>query len=401
MKIGIDATITALTSDDKSGIYHYILYLVSALLDIDTENEYILFFNFLKNKHLKGYREVCSLLKGKDNFRAVVSRFPPQISTPLRLPIDLFTGSVDVFHGPAHVIPPVLLGKGVITIHNTSQGPEFTDNPEWIESIKDKPHLIDWYKGRLRYFSYKNKHLPRSVKRADLIISISNYTKNDIIEMLGVPENKVKVVYHGVSPRFTSIEDVELLDAVKAKYNIEGSYILFVSTFNPNKNIIRLLEAFHELRYSSNLKHRLVLVGRKTWYYPVVLKKIQELQLEDIIICPGHITHEDLPAFYSGADLFICPSLLEGFGMPILEAMACGTPVVSSNAAALPEIVGDAGILVNPHSSEDLAEGMYRVLSNDNLKSELRNQGIKRAKLFTWEKTARDTLEAYKAVCKM
>ncbi|MFQ5888321.1 MAG: glycosyltransferase family 4 protein, partial [Candidatus Hydrothermarchaeales archaeon] len=407
MRIGIDATTIGLglSGVSRAGVYRYLLNIVSGLAEIDEVNDYVLFLSLFRSKHLKGYHEVRSLFDGRRNFGIALSRLPRRISVPLRMPTDLYTGRVDVFHGDV-LFAPVTSGKYVITIHDMAylRMPEILD-PEWVRILSNNTGFsakkLKWYRDRVKLFEDLKKYNPPAVRKADLVIAVSSSTKNDLVELLHVPKDKVKVVHNGVTRDFAPIRDKELLAETRRKYNIKGDYILFVSELRPYKNIAGLLEAFNELRQSSNIRHKLVITGTKSWYYDIILQRVRELQLEEDLIFTDFVPDEDLPALYSGADLFVFPSLFEGFGIDVLEAMACSTPVVSSNAASLPEVVGDAGILVNPHSSEDMAEGMHRVLSDTALRAKLCNKGIERAKLFTWEKAARKTLDAYKEVCRM
>ena len=181
------------------------------------------------------------------------------------------------------------------------------------------------------------------------------------------------------------------------KYSITGSFILFVGNISPRKNILALLQAFNKLK-KRGIKHKLVIAGKKDQRYEQVLKTLNELNLGGEVIFTGYVPEEDLPKLYNAADLFVYPSLYEGFGLPILEAMACGTPVVASNVSSLPEVAGDAGLLVNPQDVDALTNAMYKVLTDDKLKESLIDKGLERAKFFSWEKTARETLEVYKEV---
>ncbi|MFX0210075.1 MAG: glycosyltransferase family 4 protein, partial [Candidatus Hodarchaeota archaeon] len=237
------------------------------------------------------------------------------------------------------------------------------------------------------------------LKRADLIITPSNYMKNEIIRFLKIPGEKIRVVYHGVSKCFLPKNDTILISRIIKKYHIMTPYILFVGTFHKNKNLIRLLKAFRELKLSSKLQHQLVLAGGKGQLNQDIVQTIKELKIEDVVSLPGYVSDEDLPILYNGSDLFVFPSVFEGFGMPVLEAMACGVPVISSNFCSLPEVVGNASLLVDPLNVDLLAGAMHRILSNEELRNELIKKGLERVKQFTWEKTAKETIEIYREVC--
>jgi glycosyltransferase involved in cell wall biosynthesis len=205
-----------------------------------------------------------------------------------------------------------------------------------------------------------------------------------------------------VNPRFRPAGP-EALAAVRQKYDLPERFILYVGTIEPRKNLTALLEAYAALMERLSVCDlrpalsdvRLVIVGKKGWLYEGFFRRLHELGLEDRVLFTGYVPDEDLPAIYSAADLFVFPSLYEGFGLPVLEAMACGTPVIASNASSLPEVAGEAGIMIAPHDVRGLAEAMERLLMDKQLRAELRARGLERAKQFTWERAAAMTLEVY------
>lgn len=379
MKIGIDATVLGDEYHNKGGIYHYILHLIKALKEIDHENQYKIWFHFLRKDSFHRYEEACKLLNldTLKNFKIIKSNLPNYRGWYMRLPVDFFIGPVDIFHGPAHFAMPVIRGKTIVTIHDI----DFIKIPDYLEK--------GWVK-------YKGKYTQLSIKRANIIITISNYMKNELMESLGVPEEKIRVIYQGVSPEFTILKNKENLHEIRKKYGIKIPYILFVGTFHKNKNLIRLVDAFHRLKMSSHLPHQLVLAGGKGELTADLHQSIRKLKIEEAVILPGYISEEDIYTVYNNSDLFVFPSLFEGFGIPVLEAMACGVPVVASNVCSLPEVVGDAGLLVDPMNVDSIAEGIYKVLSDKELRYDLIKKGLKRAKLFSWEKTAKETIEIYR-----
>ena len=220
-------------------------------------------------------------------------------------------------------------------------------------------------------------HTRYNARSATQIIADSQATKRDLVEILAVRPEKIHVVYLGVEERFRPLQDAAQIAAVKAAYAIPGPYVLYVGTLQPRKNLVRLVQAFARVAqaldtgyegmtpYSAADPQRrlsLVLAGGKGWWYEDIFRTVQELDLADRVIFTGYVKDDDLPALYSGAELFVLPSLYEGFGLPVLEAMACGAPVVASNVSSLPEIAGDAGLLANPTDPADLARAMIRVL---------------------------------------
>ncbi|MEW6608866.1 MAG: glycosyltransferase family 1 protein [bacterium] len=372
MKIALDATYAGQSSSQKGGVYQYIFHLVQALSEVDKENEYLLFFSFFRNKHRQTTDEFYSLFK-KAGYGRKDCRIPSLIWKRLQFPIELFTGKIDLFHGLFDYVPRMLSGKSIVTIHDLA----YLRRPEFLGSKRVK---------------WKQKETPRSAKQAEAIITISNFSKNDLVNFLGISQEKIFVIPHGVSPDFVPTKEKRIL----AKYKIKRNYILFVGVLQPSKNIVRLIEAFYELKQSEHIGHQLVIVGQKGWLYDEIYKRCLELRLENDIIFTGEIPHNELPGLYSGADVFVLPSQFESFGIPVLEAMACGTPVVTSNTCALPETAGDAAILVKPDSVHEIAGGIYQVLSDNNLQASLRQKGFAHAKKFTWENTAKMTLEVYR-----
>lgn len=400
MRIGIDVTCAGLLGGERGGIYQYILNLLLQLRKIDKKNEYILFFNFIRGRHIKTSNEFFSLVRGERS-KKVISRFPPQLRMGLKLPIELFTGRVDIFHGPAHWTSPILFGRSIVTIHDLAywrmRRSIEMDNPDWIQVLKRYPSRYEenlrLYGLRCNFLRQIKRYTFRSLEQASMIVADSYFTKGEIIDIFNIPEDKIKVIHIGISDRYTPIRDERLLYSVRGRYGIKNNYILYVGAIDPNKNLIPLIEAFSEVKGSVN--HRLVIAGERGWYYYILQEKAKELKLEDDVIFTGFVPDEDLPALYAGADLFVLPSFLEGFGIPVLEAMASGTPVVAANAGALPEVVGDAGILVNPFSAQEIAEGIYRLISNNQLSDQLIKKGLDRSKQFNWPKVAEETLALY------
>jgi glycosyltransferase involved in cell wall biosynthesis len=207
------------------------------------------------------------------------------------------------------------------------------------------------------------------------------------------------VVYPGYDQTiFQPVRDEGVIEAVKARYGIAGDYALFVGTLQPRKNLIRLIEAFSNFRFPIS-DFRLVIAGKKGWLYQEIFRWVEELGLEKKVVFTGYVPEGDLPVLLSGARLFVFPSLYEGFGLPVLEAMACGTPVVCSNASSLPEVAGDAAVLVDPQDVEGLAAAMERVLGDEELRAELIVRGFEQARKFSWERCARETLDVLESVC--
>jgi glycosyltransferase involved in cell wall biosynthesis len=292
----------------------------------------------------------------------------------LPIPVEWFTGPIDIFHSTDFVLPPVRQARTILTVHDLT----FMRLPQCAE---------------VGLRAYLNKVVPRSIERANLVLADSQSTKNDLIELLGVSPDKIEVVYAGVERRFRPMEGEMALQRVKKRYGLNFSFILSLGTLEPRKNFSGLIEAYALMR---DKELKLVIAGGKGWLYDEIFARVEELGLEDKVIFPGFIADEDLPALYNLAKLFVFPSLYEGFGLPPLEAMACGTPVVTSDRPSLPEVVGEAGLMVEATDSKALAEAMERVLMDENLRGEMREKGLKQAEKFTWEAAAEKLLDVYR-----
>ncbi|MDM8519569.1 glycosyltransferase family 1 protein [Anaerolineales bacterium HSG6] len=302
----------------------------------------------------------------------------------LRLPlyVETWTGRLDLFHAPDFVLPPVLpKTRTIVTIHDLSyiRLPDLT-----------MPGMSN----------YLNKWVPHSVKTADHVIVVSETTRQDLIELYQTPSEKITTLYHGVSPDFKPIEDKNSHDSVRNTYNINNNpFILSVGTIQPRKNYRRLIQAFAQTltHLPKPLAEQLLLVigGGKGWQYEPIYNEVSQLGLESQVRFIGFVADEDLPVLYSAATLFAYPALYEGFGLPALEAMACGTPVLAASKSALPEVVGEAGRLVDPYNVPNMAQAMVELLTDESQRQQLRQTGIKQAAKFSWAKMATNLVALY------
>jgi glycosyltransferase involved in cell wall biosynthesis len=378
VRIGIDYTSAAL---QRAGIGRYTRGMVGALAALGAKHSYVLLV-----AGSEGPREGAMAPQGEsitgDNYS--IKRLPlsrrlwtfiwHRLRVPL--PVDLFTGPVDVFHGPDYVLPPLRRGKKVVTIHDLS----FLRYPEGAE-----PRLA----------AYLSRSVPRSVREADLVLGDSENTRQDIIELLGVCPERVEVVYPGVGGAFRVIEDRQALEAVARAYRIHFPFMLSVGTLEPRKNLGTLLDAYALLRSGDGLDHKLVIAGGKGWLYDGVFSRVEELALENDVLFLDYVREEHLPALYNLSDVLVFPSLYEGFGLPPLEAMACGTPVIVSDSSSLPEVVGEAGLMVPARDSAALAATMTKVLADSELRAGLVRKGLLRSAQFTWEAAGEKLLSIY------
>ena len=225
----------------------------------------------------------------------------------------------------------------------------------------------------------------------------SNSTKNDIIKFYPRYEDKIKVIYLGVESHFFPRSSQEV-EKVLNKYNFNFKYFLFLGTVEPRKNIVRVVDAFIRLKQEENIEHKLVIIGRKGWLYKEILEKISKTPFSHDIVFSDFMSDNDLPFLYSGAEIFLYPSLYEGFGLPVLEAMSCGSPVITSNLSSLPEVAGDAAILVDPMNVEEIVQAMEKLLRDRELRKELKRKSLERAKFFSWDMAAKETLHLYEDI---
>jgi glycosyltransferase involved in cell wall biosynthesis len=285
-----------------------------------------------------------------------------------------------LFHSQ-YVLPVHLSCKSVLTIHDIL----FESHPEFFP---------DSHRRLIKFF------IPFSAKRANRIISVSEFTKRQIMDYYRVPEEKIEAIYEGASRKFRPLKDNNYLFSKLKAYGIKKKYILFVGRIEPRKNIVGLLKAFDYVRQRGRKDLCLVIVGNqdKIFEEKELFKKVKEMQLDSDVVFTGGVGEDDLVALYNGAEVLTYPAFAEGFGLPVLEAMACGTPVITSNTSALPEVAGEAAILVNPYSFQDIGEALEGLLDRQDLSKELSAKGLERAKRFCWEKTAEKTIEVYRNV---
>ncbi len=300
----------------------------------------------------------------------------------LGLRFDRRFAGVDVVHCTEHLLVPLARVPEVLTIHDVV----YLTHPEW--------HL-PWNR---RFLSLA---MPIFVRRAQAIIAVSDYTKREVLSLLHADPARVHTVYEGVDERFQPVRDPAALAGVRARYRLQEPFILFLGAIEPRKNLPTLMRAFAALCREPGFHHQLAIAGGKGWLYDEVFATAERLGLGERLIFPGYIPDEDLPALYSAADVYAHPAHFEGFGLPPLEAMACGTPVIASDATSLPEIVGDAGLLAPPHDEQAWADALRRLSADRALRERLAAAGLKQAKRFTWQEAARRTVEVYRACAEM
>lgn len=367
MRIAFDAS----TISTQGGPRTYVLGLLDALMAIDQDNEYVIFYN--DPAHLGRYPRAKEIVLPGKNPLARLWR------EHLLLPMACRQERVDLLHCPKSAIPFISPCPVVVTLHDLIP----VKHPE----LETRAAHLYW---RL--------HIPRAARKSAFVITISQWAKDEIMAEYGVPAERVGVIMQSFDPAMLMERDAAQGAAVRRKYGLEEGYILYVGTIQPRKNLLALIEAFDLLRKQRSDLPKLVIVGRKGWLYEQLFTRIAELGLAKEIIFTGFVPDEELPMIYDGAALFVYVSLMEGFGRPPLEAMVCGVPVVTSNTSAIPEVVGSAGITVNPVDRGEIAAAMQQILGDAALAEQLRESGRQRAALFSWAAAARETLDIYEQV---
>lgn len=369
LTIGVDAS-RALVAQ-RTGTEHYSAQLLAAMSELPeaASRRFVLYVNST------GEREAARRL-GFDLPPAwEVRAIPlPRLWTHVRLSWEMMRRPPGVLFIPSHVVPLWHPRRTVVTIHDIG----------YLEYPQAHTRLSRLYLHLSTIFS------ARTAKR---VIAISEATKRDLVRRYGIPSSKIAVVYHGRDPGFRPVRDEQAIDEVAARYGVSTPYCIHVGTLQPRKNLGLLVDAWAELRERMEKPPQLLLAGRRGWLYESLFAAVEERRLGDLVKFADYVEQADLPALYSGALALVFPSLYEGFGLPPLEAMSCGTPVVASNATSLPEVVGQAGLLLDPRDPHAWAEAVHRVAGDPGLRAELSVAGLHRAAGFTWERCAARSLE--------
>lgn len=371
-RIGLEVTAAV---RQGGGIGRYVRELLRALAATDTTHQYRLFFAAQRPRPHR-----LPSLPGNFTTRSLpfhdiwLARIWHRLQAPI--PVELFTGRVDLYHSPDFTLPPVWPGTPtVLTVHDLS----FVRDPD-----SAAPGLR----------SYLNTVVPRSVRRATHVVADSKATLDDLVDLYGTPSEKISVLYAGVGANFRAIADAGRRAAVRRRYGLgDAPFVFSISTLQPRKNYLRLVQAFDAALRETDFN--LVIAGGKGWMYADLFEEVERRRLQQRVIFPGFVADGDLPALYSAADAMAYPSLYEGFGLPLLEAMACGTPVLASTAPCLPEVAGDAALLVDPYDVDAIAAGLARLVSDTALRADLTRRGVARAARFRWDDSARQLIKLY------
>jgi glycosyltransferase involved in cell wall biosynthesis len=370
MRIGIDATNL---NSGWAGLGQYVSNLARSLSEVDRENQYFIFAR----------PKIQSELKIKSsNFQFVNINQPYR---PLRLaweqyglPLQVKRRGIDILHSPHYTMPVIPSCKTVVTFHDMT----YKLHPELHRPFHRHffPRMMNW-----------------SARHADQLITVSESTRTDAIRLIGVDPNKVTSIPLAASEQYRQLQASDVKETC-ARYNlIPGQFLCYVGVLEPRKDVPLLIKAYSKIADSIN-GMPLVIIGKKGWMFDEIFRQITDLGLEKQIKIPGYVSTSDLVGLYNGAKVFVYPSRYEGFGLPILEAMQCGTPVITTNISSMPEVAGGAAVLITPGNVDELVAAMRKVLTDPGLAESLSRKGIARASDFSWRRCARETLQVYKTV---
>ena len=367
MRIGIDAR-----KLHDFGIGTYIRNLLRQLARIDRNTEFVILC-----------RPADSQTVGAlgTNFRAVIETSRNySLAEQWRIPLAVKREHVTLFHAPHYVLPPLVGCRSVVTIH-------------------DCIHLMfPQYLPNRFAFAYAQTSIRLAARRATRIMTVSESSKRDILRFVNVPPEKIDVIYNAYDERFGIEPAEEDVVRVRERYQLNDEFVLYAGNVKPHKNLGRLIEAFHLVRQRGLNHLKLVMIGDEMSKYTALRRAVHQYQLHKYVRFLGYMPEETLAVMYRLAGVFVFPSLYEGFGLPPLEAMASGTPVVTSNVSSLPEVAGDAAVLVDPYDPDAIADGIYRVLTDERLRRALRLKGVARAGQFSWEQSVRRVHAIYDEV---
>lgn len=374
MKIGIDAR-----GLHWPGVGRYIQELIHSLAEVDERNHYVIYFS--SNDELESNKF------SNQNFESVVLPVPcMSVKEQFLLPLKLLKDKLDLFHATCFVTPVIHHCPLIVTIHDL----QLRVNRDWFPPLRG----IRKYSAR-GYYDFMNWN---AITYSRKIMTVSNHTRKEILHYFPKIDHKLTVIYHGVNSSFYPVRSMDVISRVKEKYNIQGKYILFVGTLNKRKNLSRLIRAFSELQGVLRNEYKLVVAAKIDYRYPEPIHLTEQLGMNDQVLFIGYVPAEDLPALYSGSCLCVIPTVHESFCFPVVEAMACGVPVITSNVTSLPEIAGDAAHLIDPYNIEGMKDAIPKVLFNPSIRNELIEKGLSRAKRFSWRTAAERVVGIYEEV---
>ena len=354
------------------GIGTYVRNLLRYLSRIDHTTEYVL----LCQGEDCGFEEELG-----ENFRSVVENAPAySIREQISVPVALRREGIDLFHAPHYVLPPLTPCKSVVTIHDCIH----LRFPQYL------PHRLG--------SAYARASMWTAAHRSNRVLTVSEASKRDILRYFRIPESKIDVIYNAIDERFGQTPPAEEIARVRERYQLNDPFVLYAGNIKPHKNLERLIEAFHTLRRGGFDEVKLLIIGDEISKYASLRRAVHKHKLHKHVRFFGFVSDQTLAALYRLAAVFVFPSLYEGFGLPPLEAMASGTPVITSNVSSLPEVVGDAALLIDPYEPDAIADAMARVLTDTTLQEDLRTKGYARVREFSWERSIARVREIYEEV---
>jgi glycosyltransferase involved in cell wall biosynthesis len=366
LRIGIDIHSVG---SQKGGNETYYRELIKEMIQFSCDHSFFLYYT-----DPRAGQQIAS----SDRFS--LERLLPShrmLRIPFTLPLRVRNDKLDVFHAQ-FIVPPFLKCKTVTTIPDIAY-----------------EHVPQFFPARQR--AWLKLLVRESAKRADHIITVSEYSKSDIVQTYGVSREKITVTYEGAGEEFLPLDREKAKEELARKYGINGEFILYLGRLQARKNLARLVESYARIR-KSGLRHKLVLAGKQDSLFRPVLSRIRELKLENDIVLPGYVPAEDMTTFFNAAEVFVYISFYEGFGLPIMEAMACGTPVITSRGSSLEEVAGDGALLVDPTDDASIADALTRVLSDYELRHRLGQAGLARSRQFKFKNAAEQTIGVYERV---
>ncbi len=381
LRIGMDVS-SLLNHGPDIGAGRYIVNLIENLLKIDKKNTYILTGRYTSTDYLESVYKLKRDFNGRVELKLFnTSRKKLDLWNRFKFPpLELAGFKADILHCPDYLIPPALNRNIILTIHDLA----FMRFPEFN---------FDWF---IKKYTAEVK---RNVQTARRIIADSLSTKNDIVKFFNTDPAKVEVIYLAADHIFKKIPDKEKDISILQKYGINKKYILSVGTIEPRKNFITLIKAFNLIKQKdAGFDYKLVITGRTGWKSEATYREMESSPYREDILFTRRVPDSDLLQIYSQAELFVYPSIFEGFGLPPLEAMSCSLPVIASNTSSLKEVVGDAGIMVTAGDADELGKQIWNVLKNKELKEELKERSLAQSQKFSWEKTAAGTLAVYGSI---
>jgi glycosyltransferase involved in cell wall biosynthesis len=360
-------------SGERAGVGHYTFHLVDALLKQDRKNHYVLYFSHLMPREISNYfRHPNVTIRWWPLSR--YRRYLPFLYSHLLLSAVLGRDRIDVFHAPANIMPLTYRGKTVVTLHDLA----IYKNPDWFPAQQVSTRIL----------------VPQSLRKASRVIAVSEATKRDAIRQFGLNRDKIDVVYEAADTNLLKLRDSHT--DIRKKFDLPEKFVLYVGTLEPRKDVPTLIQAWQ--RYRSKTKSNVVLAiaGGIGLHGQETIRMIRSLGAKSGIMYLGYISHNHKVLLMRAAQAFVFPSRYEGFGLPVLEAMQLGTPVITTNVSSLPEVAGTGALLVKPGNIQELAQAIQRVMSSASTREKMSRAGREQAKRFSWAKTARETLAVYK-----